>query len=213
MMEVTSLAAARGHHVARVLTNAFVDDPAWRDVGPSSALQRRLCLWCYYRSVSRKARRWGHPGYAALVAGRVAGIAVTFDWKAWPPPEPVSTLLDLPAFAVAGPFAAARAARAAVTIRRTHPREPHLFLWQLAVDPDVQRRGVGHALLARVAADADAAELPIYLQTANPDNVPYYRAHGFEPIGTETLPRGTPMWLMLRPSNPRPRPPTAITTQ
>jgi hypothetical protein len=30
----------------------------------------------------------------------------------WPPPEPISTLLDIPAFALAGVGAAARGARA-----------------------------------------------------------------------------------------------------
>ena len=200
MIEVASLAVVSASDFARVLTDAFVDDPGWRDVGPNGTRHRWLALWCYHRSLWRKALRWGRPGYAAFRDGRLAGVAVTFDWQAWPPPEPASTLLDAPAFALAGPFAATRAARAGAVIKRAHVREPHLFLWQLAVDPCVQRRGVGHALMARVAADADAVQLPIYLETANPDNLPYYRAQGFVEIGAETLPRGAPLWLMLRPA-------------
>jgi ribosomal protein S18 acetylase RimI-like enzyme len=84
-------------------------------------------------------------------------------------------------------------------MKRAHFREPHLYLWQLAVDPFAQRSGVGHALMARVIADADGATRPIYLETANPANVPYYRSFGFVETGREKLPRGAPLWLMVRP--------------
>jgi ribosomal protein S18 acetylase RimI-like enzyme len=127
------------------------------------------------------------------------GVAVTFDWEAWPPPEPISTLLDAPTFVLGGPRAAVRGARADATMKRAHLHEPHLYLWQLAVAPAAQRSGVGRALMARVIADADGSAIPIYLETANPDNVPYYRSFGFVETGREKLPRGAPLWLMLRP--------------
>jgi hypothetical protein len=52
MTDVVSLAEAAGRDVARVLTNAFVDDPGWRDVGPNRARHRRLALWAYHRVAS-----------------------------------------------------------------------------------------------------------------------------------------------------------------
>jgi len=112
MIDVVSLAQAAGRDVARILTNAFVNDPGWRDVGPDNARHRRLALWAYYRALRRKALRWGCPGSAAFRDGQLVGVAVTFDSEAWPPPEPISTLLDVPAFAVAGPPAAVRGWRA-----------------------------------------------------------------------------------------------------
>jgi hypothetical protein len=42
------------------------------------------------------------------------------------------------------------------------------------------------------------AEAPVYLDTSNPDNVPYYAGAGFEEIGRGMLPRRTPMWFMRR---------------
>jgi GNAT superfamily N-acetyltransferase len=200
MTDVVSLAEAAGRDVARVLTNAFVDDPGWRDVGPNRARHRRLALWAYHRALQRKAKRWGRPGYAAFRSGQLVGVAVTFASEAWPPPEPASTLLDVPAFALAGPPAALRGWRASAIIERAHFRDPHMFLWQLAVDPPVQRSGIGHKLMERVLADAEAAELPVYLETAEPANVPYYHGFGFVETGRETLPRGSPLWLMLRPN-------------
>src|SRR6202022_1505430 len=106
-------------------------------------------------------------GFAAFQASRLVGVAVTFDSEAWPPPEPLSTLLDAGAFALAGPLAALRGLQADATMERAHFGEPHMYLWQLAVDPAHQRSGVGRALLSPVIADADDAELPIYLETAN----------------------------------------------
>lgn len=199
MIEVTSFAQTEGKDVAQVLTDAFLHDPGWRDIGPDRDSHRRFVMWRYHRALHRKALRWGRPGYAAVRDGRLVGVAVTFDWEAWPPPEPISTLLDVPAFALAGPFAAVRGARTDATMKRAHYHEPHVYLWQLAVDPPAQRSGVGRALMARVVADADDAGLPVYLETTNPDNVPYYHSLGFVETGREKLPRGAPLWLMLRP--------------
>jgi GNAT superfamily N-acetyltransferase len=198
MTELKSLADASAADTAQVLTDAFLDDPGWRDVGPDHVRHRRVVMWRYHRALRRKALRWGRPGYGAFQAGRLVGVAVTFDSDAWPPPEPSSTLLDASALALAGPFTALRGLRADATMKRAHFHEPHIYLWQLAVDPPVQRSGVGRALMTRVIADADDVELPVYLETAKPENVPYYRPFGFVEIGRERLPRGAPLWLMLR---------------
>ena len=40
---------------------------------------------------------------------------------------------------------------------------------------------------------------PVYLDTANPANVPYYASNGFEEIGKVAGPRGATMWFMTRP--------------
>ena len=77
-----------------------------------------------------------------------------------------------------------------------HPDEEHVFLWFLAVHPGHQRAGVGRELLARVFEEAEA---PVYLDTANPANLPYYASAGFEEIGRAALPRGATMWFMRRP--------------
>ena len=77
-----------------------------------------------------------------------------------------------------------------------HPEDEHVYLWFLAVDPAQQRGGIGRALLARVYEEAEA---PVYLDTANPANVPYYASNGYEEIGKADGPRGATMWFMRRP--------------
>jgi hypothetical protein len=45
----------------------------------------------------------------------------------------------------------------------------------------------------------DADGLPAYLETQKESNVPFYRRHGFEVVGTKQLPVGAPnIWLMWR---------------
>ena len=102
----------------------------------------------------------------------------------------------VPAFLAAGPGPIVRGLRVTAVQDRGHPEDEHVFLWLLAVDPAHQRAGAGRALLARVFEDAEA---PVYLDTSNPANVPYYASAGFEEIGRGTLPRDTPMWFMRRP--------------
>jgi GNAT superfamily N-acetyltransferase len=105
-------------------------------------------------------------------------------------------VLTVPTFIVAGPGPIVRGLRTSAVQDGGHPEDIHVFLWFLAVNPAHQRRGVGRALLARVFEEAEA---PVYLDTANPANVPYYASLGFEEIGRGALPRGATMWFMRRP--------------
>ncbi len=43
------------------------------------------------------------------------------------------------------------------------------------------------------------AAAPVYLDTSNPANVPYYASFGFEETGRAPLPRGATLWFMRRP--------------
>jgi GNAT superfamily N-acetyltransferase len=89
--------------------------------------------------------------------------------------------------------------RGQATLDRAHPDEPHLFVSLLAVHPSHQRGGRGRVLLNEALRRADEAGVHAYLDTANPANLPYYRSFGFELIGEERLPRGAPLWLLLKP--------------
>jgi GNAT superfamily N-acetyltransferase len=81
-----------------------------------------------------------------------------------------------------------------------HPREPHVFLHTIGVDPRSQRAGAGTALLEHMIADADDRAAPIHLTTSAAENLPYYRRFGFQLDGERRLPRDVPLWSMLRPA-------------
>jgi GNAT superfamily N-acetyltransferase len=180
---------------ARVITEALLDDPGWLAVGPNWTGHRRLVGRLYHRAALAVMHRWGRPIYGAFRDGRLVGIAATFAAGRYPPPG-WTLIAYAPGFLLAGPGPIVRGLRAAAVQDSGHPPDEHVFLWFLAVDPPHQRRGIGHALLARVFEEAEA---PVYLDTANPANVPYYASFGFEEIGSGTLPRGARMWFMRRP--------------
>jgi len=188
----------RTHHpqAARIITVALLHDPAWLAVGPRRPGHRRFVAERYHRAALQVTDRYGGPIYGAFRNGGLAGVAVTFAPGRYPPPARTEARYVL-AFLAAGPGPIARGLRTGSVQDGGHPGDPHVYLWFLAVDPTSQRSGVGRALLARVCEDADA---PVYLDTSNPDNVPYYASAGFEEIGRGVLPRNTPIWFMRRPS-------------
>jgi ribosomal protein S18 acetylase RimI-like enzyme len=79
-----------------------------------------------------------------------------------------------------------------------HLREPHYYLFAIGTDPAHQGRGMGSSLLAPMLARCDAERKPAYLESSNGRNVPFYRRHGFENIGTIALERGPSLTRMRR---------------
>jgi GNAT superfamily N-acetyltransferase len=181
---------------AVVFADAFLDDPGWVAVGPNRPRRRHLVLRRYHRAALNVTERYGGPMFGAFDGGRLLGVAATFAPGLYPPPA-WTILYFFPGFLLAGPGPIVRGLRFSAIQESGHPQTEHVYLWFLAVDPGHQRGGVGRALLARVYEAA--GETPVYLDTANPANVPYYASNGFEEIGEADGPRGAKMWFMRRP--------------
>ena len=196
-VEVEDLTPRHRAEASRMYTDAFLDDPAWRAIGPSRDSARRRLLHGFYRRAVGEGLRHGGPSWCAVRGEAVLGAAVTFgDGLRYPPPR--ATLVEAPPFILAGPAAALRSARADSVMKRARPREPHLYLWLLAADPTAQRRGVGRALMQRVLGAAREREVPVYLETTKTENLPYYGSFGFRVIGEAPLPRSARVWFLWR---------------
>jgi GNAT superfamily N-acetyltransferase len=186
---------------ARLFADAFLDDPGWVAVGPDRAGHRHGVLRRYHRTALDVIDRYGGPIYGAFDEGEgerdggLTGVAATLAAGLYPPPA-WTILRFVPGFVLAGPAPIVRGLRFSAVQEKGHPHDEHVYLWFLAVDPSHQRGGVGRALLARVYGDATA---PVYLDTANPANVPYYASNGYEELGRADGPRGASMWFMQRP--------------
>jgi GNAT superfamily N-acetyltransferase len=205
---------------ARLFADAFLDDPGWVAVGPDRRERRHANLRRYHRTALDVIQRYGGPIYGAFddgagaggggagaggaaegsAGGPLLGVAATFAAGLYPPPA-WTVVRFVPGFLLVGPAPIVRGLRFSAVQEKGHPHDEHVYLWFLAVDPKRQRGGVGRALLARVYADAQAAHppAPVYLDTANPANVPYYASNGYEELGKADGPRGASMWFMKRP--------------
>ena len=68
-------------------------------------------------------------------------------------------------------------------VGKGHPDEAHWYLPAMGVDPRRQGKGYGAALLQASLAACDEAHVAAYLESTNPDNLPFYRRFGFDVIG------------------------------
>jgi GNAT superfamily N-acetyltransferase len=85
-------------------------------------------------------------------------------------------------------------------MKEAHPEEPHWYLAIIGSDPDVRGKGYGQVLMQSRLDRCDAEHAPAYLESSNPDNVPYYQRFGFEITGELTPPRGPSLIPMWRPA-------------
>jgi GNAT superfamily N-acetyltransferase len=182
------------------LARAFHHDPVLDFLIPDLMRQARAAL-TFMGTVVLDGMPF-HEVWVAREEEVVAGAAVWLPPGAYPRGarrDTVSLFHDLRSVHRLGARAFA-GVRLYGAIDRAHRRvhEPHWYLALLGSDPVFQRRGVGSALVATVLERADRDQTPAYLETQKPENVPWYRRHGFEVVD-ELRPRGCPtMWTMRR---------------
>jgi len=110
----------------------------------------------------------------------------------WEEPNPPKhLLLTLKLFAVMASFAPWQiplCLRATFAKNDARPKEPHFYLNVLGVHPDHQGEGIGAKLLRHTLVEVDEKKMGAYLETGNPDNIPFYEKFGFRHRATATVP-------------------------
>jgi ribosomal protein S18 acetylase RimI-like enzyme len=189
---------------ATMLGRAFINDPVmWAilpDVMEPAARARRIAQ--LFTVMMQINRRLGQPVLGVVDHDAVVGAAVIEGAHAPSMSETVlAGLRQTPQMIRAvGLGGTNRALRLADTLYKNRPKEPHLYLSLLGVDPDYQRRHFGIALLdhLRGLAAVRSNLTGVYLETATEANVPYYSRAGYEVLG-ELFPLGVRMWRMMQP--------------
>ena len=79
-----------------------------------------------------------------------------------------------------------------------HPAEPHWYLPVLGVDPSRHGQGLGSLLIQNVLNKCDLENKSAYLESSNPKNIPFYKRHGFEVLGTIPVGKTRSIYPMIR---------------
>lgn len=132
----------------------------------------------------------------ARAGGRIVGVCGTA-----PPancrPGTVQQLRMLPSMLALGPTRMRRVVEWVGTWADHHPESLHSHLGPVAVQLDLQGRGIGSRMLAEYTVRLDAADQDAYLETDKPENVQLYERFGFETISEGPV-LGVPNWFMWR---------------
>ncbi|MFF7850868.1 GNAT family N-acetyltransferase [Streptomyces sp. NPDC007910] len=177
--------------IGRTLASAFGDDPMMRWFFPDDAT-REAGLGRYFTTLF--TRQYGLHGVCERTDAAAAfWVSPEGAEKAVPDAGTIRELQEILGDR-AGAF------RDAVTAAAGHgPAEPHWYLAVIGADPAARGRGHGSALLRSGLAKADAAGLPVYLESSKPDNLPVYEHFGFVVRDEFRLPGGGPvLWAMRR---------------
>jgi GNAT superfamily N-acetyltransferase len=203
VIPVRRATAADARALRGVLRRAFDADPVVNWVVRQDGGREWAMGWLFRLTLDIGLAN-GH----AFTAGECEGVAL---WA--PPGRPgagqMRHVWRLPGFVRAvGPRRLPSVVGAITALSARHPRPPHWYLSELAVDPPVQGRGVGSALIADRLAVCDRAGMAAYLENSNPRNTPLYERHGFRVLAQLRMGGdGPPIWLMWRDPRPALSPP------
>lgn len=181
--------------LARLFADGFIDDPVWTAIMPTRRLRRHLIQ----AEINAGLRHVG-TGRALDVAyldDRIAGALLLT-----PPETGAGHQPSLMERAAAGVEKLVPALRRGIkhqeAVDQYQPEEPHWYLTDIVVSPDMQGRGVGSALLEhRLGLVGDD---PIFLEATTAGSARLYQRHGFHPLATVSVLPRTESVVMLRKS-------------
>ncbi len=184
--------------VAALLARAFADDPVMAWMVPAVGRERRIAR--YFRLSQRQQRpREGAVRVAATAEGRLLAAALWSGPGCWKT-STVQEVAALPRYArIFGLRGMPRAGEVQNTLHEAHPDTPHWYLPTVGTDRGLQGMGVGSALLRQQLDRCDRLGQPVYLESSNVTNIPFYEGLGFRVIDEVRLPGGGPtLWPMWR---------------
>jgi GNAT superfamily N-acetyltransferase len=173
-----------------VLAEAFFQDPILGWLIPDDT--KRLARLRRFFAV--ELRHLALPRGRVWTTSDLTGAALSLPPGAWRVPLR-ATLLEGTAFGVH----LSRAARFAAAMERRHVREPHYYVRDVGVHPDMQGRGLGSALLRPTLDRCDQESLPAYLEASSERNAALYERLGFQLTDELRIAGSPPLRLMLRP--------------
>ena len=189
---IANLEEGELEEAAELASRAFIPTPLVKAVMNGDGEKQRKGLQ------KGMKRLLGHATGNVLIVRQEARLAGVMRMVTWPDCQKAA----MPLFVV--PFAFLAMGRAAINVykfRKTwgmyDPKQSHWHLDPLCVLPDLQKQGIGSALLMRFCELVDEQKMDAYLETDQPGNVRLYERFGFKVKETEPV-LGVPNWFMWR---------------
>ena len=182
-----TLAPERSEEAVAALVRAFApNDPLRAYLAPDPAERERLSTMMFRRSVDTglaegRVDAWGDP---------IVGVAI---WLPRPPVEQQggSAPIGPSPYDEFGPNVVERARQVREVIQRLRVLarpDRHIYLDEIGVVPEHQRRGIASALLEAGHAWADDLGLPCALEATADATIAFYRGRGYAVIASERVP-------------------------
>lgn len=184
---------------AEALARAFQNDPLQAYVFPDPA-ERAARSPAHFTPLLRYGLMFGE---VLTTQGVPLGAAIWLPPDGWEvtPERAAAAGLDELSKAL-GDEAAERFFSALGAIDPYHHRDvpaAHWYVMVVGVSPEARGQGLGRALLQPMMDRADAAGLPCYLETAQPENVAFYEHLGFQRVVEVVEPQsGLRLWTFRR---------------
>jgi ribosomal protein S18 acetylase RimI-like enzyme len=196
---IVSLSEENLDAAAQSLARAFQDDPLQAYVFPDP-IERTKRSPAHFAPLLRYGLLFGE---VLTTQGKPLGAAVWLPpetWQVTPERASAAGFDDLPN--ILGEEAAERFFSVLEAIDPYHHQDvppEHWYVMVVGVSPEARGQGLGRALLEPIMNRADAAGLPCYLETAQPDNVAFYEYLGFKKVVEIVEPRsGLQLWTFRR---------------
>jgi ribosomal protein S18 acetylase RimI-like enzyme len=199
-LDAEPLSRGDRHAAADVATRAFLDDAYFAYLLPGAQFRAHALPILFGGQIGHLGR-YGRIVVVRDDGDRIVGVAVWLTTGRFPLslgvqiaqlPSSLRALYQRPhSLKVGGAYLR--------ELLNVHPKEPHWYLMLLAVEPTMQRSGVGTMLMNEGIDRIDSEHVGAYLETQKLDNHAYYRRYGFELRDTlDPVPGGPPYYTMWR---------------
>jgi ribosomal protein S18 acetylase RimI-like enzyme len=186
---VSRISEADRERALDTLLLAFAADPVERWMWPESAQ--------YLAHFPRFLAAFGGESFAQGTAWRLAEFSAVALW--FPPGTgPDDAAIAAAVTETVAPSRHRDVFSVAEQMQEAHPSFSHWYLPWLGVDPALQGRGLGAELISHCLRVVDEDHLPTYLETPNPQTIPFYERAGFAVTGEARAGDCPPVTFMLR---------------
>ena len=187
--EVVPVASGLRHAAVATLSTAFSADPILRWIYPQAA--------DYLANFPRLMLAFGGVAFDQTTVWAIEDLSAVGIWMR-PGTEPDEEATVEVLEETADPRCLDDLMALFGQMTEAHPAYPLWYLAWLGVDIALQGRGLGATLMRPCLDVVDSHQLPSYLDSTNPRNVPFYQRFGYEVVGVCQSGSSPPITSMLR---------------